>query len=397
MKKSPILNSPLLQLPPYWYLLSLFLLVSGAFFIVNLQTGTTPGRVAIHFEALNFDIYWYGILITGGIALGSYMVAYLVEERAKEDFESQVPPKIRQMALTKLTLSDEIMAVLSRNRIKTVGDLLFNWGLEPALTGLNPAGQQLVRPQLEKIPAFNPTWLDNSSWAAFNPNHVWNGVAWCLIFAIIGARLYHVLTPSPSMAESGILSPLDYFRHPEQLLNIRRGGLGLYGGIAGGALGLWFYTRRNKISFVTWADFGVVGVALGQVIGRWGNYVNQELYGRPSDLPWAITIDPAYRLTGYTNFSRFHPTFLYESLWNLGTFLILHYLTRQRKTKLLPGDLTALYLILYAIGRIVMESVRLDSRMVSLGATQLPISIATAVSIVIALIMGFVLVRRHWA
>lgn len=395
MTKSPGRNTPLLQLSPYWYLLSLFLLVGGVALLSNLLTGTTPGRVAIHIEALDFDIYWYGILITGGVVLGSYVVAYLVEEQAKVEFEGQVPAKIRQMALTKLTLPDEIRAVLSRNKIKTIGDLLFNWGLEPALTGLNPAGQQLTRAELEKQPTFNQIWLDNPSWATFNPNHVWNGVAWCLIFAIIGARLYHVLTPSPSMAESGILSPLDYFRHPEQLLNIRQGGLGLYGGIAGGALGLWLYSRRNKISFLMWADFGVIGVALGQVIGRWGNYVNQELYGRPSELPWAITIDPAYRLTGYTNFARFHPTFLYESLWNLATFLILHYLARHRKAKLLPGDLTALYLILYAIGRIVMESVRLDSRMVSFGATQLPLSIATAVSIVIALMMGFVLVRRH--
>ena len=108
---------------------------------------------------------------------------------------------------------------------------------------------------------------------------------WCLILGVIGARLYHVLTPSPSMAAFGIESPIDYFRNPSQLINLRNGGLGIYGGMAGGALGLFWYTRRQKLSMIAWADLAVVGMALGQVFGRWGNYFNQELYGRPSNLP----------------------------------------------------------------------------------------------------------------
>jgi len=204
------------------------------------------------------------------------------------------------------------------------------------------------------------------------------------------------LTPSPSMAAVGIESPLDYFRNPGQLINFRSGGLGIYGGLAGGALGLFIYTRRQRLSMLGWTDLAAVGVALGQSIGRWGNFLNQELYGRPSDLPWAIWIDPTHRLPAYADATRFHPAFLYESLWSLLTFAVLLILARRFASKLLTGELTALYLIFYAIGRIMLETVRLDSRTVTLGSFQFDMAVATLVSLIVAVSMGVWIIVRRW-
>ena len=195
------------------------------------------------------------------------------------------------------------------------------------------------------------------------------------------------------MAALGIESPLDYFQHPYQLINIRAGGLGIFGGIAGGALGLYIYSRRAVIPMLPWADLAVIGLALGQAVGRWGNYFNQELYGRPSELPWAIQIDRP--LPEYAAFERFHPAFLYESIWSFLTFLLLYFLTKRYAEKFLPGEMTALYLILYAIGRSLLELTRLDSRTVSFGGLDTGMAIATLVSIIIAVLaVLFVAIRR---
>jgi phosphatidylglycerol:prolipoprotein diacylglycerol transferase len=197
------------------------------------------------------------------------------------------------------------------------------------------------------------------------------------------------------MAEQGISSALDYFRNPMQLINIRSGGLGIYGAIAGGALGVFLYTRRQRVSAIAWADLAVVGLALGQFVGRWGNFFNQELYGKPTDLPWAVHIDPMFRLNDYINYETFHPAFLYESLWSLLTFLVLLTLARRYRNKLQVGDLTALYLVFYAVGRTLLELVRLDSRTLSLAGIDLGLPVATLVSIIIAIPMAGLLIYRH--
>jgi phosphatidylglycerol:prolipoprotein diacylglycerol transferase len=197
------------------------------------------------------------------------------------------------------------------------------------------------------------------------------------------------------MAAVGITSALDYFRNPMQLINLRSGGLGIFGGIAGGALGLFLYTRRQNISAIAWADLGVVGLALGQAIGRWGNFFNQELYGRPSELPWSIHIDPIHRLDQFVDFSRYHPAFIYESLWSLMSFVILLFLARRRRDWLQTGDLMAFYLVFYSVGRIILELIRLDSLTLSLGGIDLGIPVATLVSIIIAIPMAALLIWRH--
>ncbi|MCA9932823.1 MAG: prolipoprotein diacylglyceryl transferase [Anaerolineales bacterium] len=381
--------------PLYWYLITFFLLVAAALLVAHWVTGQTPGRAAIHIAALNFDIYWYGIWIVGGIALGAYVVSELAGERATAVFNQHISPSTQQISLSELDLPDEIRGILRKQKLHTVGDVLFRWGLDVRYLGLNAAGQDKLHEALIPLLAEDMALLDDAPWRVWNPDHVWNGMIMVMILAVIGARLYHVLTPSPSMAAVGINSPLDYFRNPAKLLDFRSGGLGIYGGIAGGALGLWLYTRRQHISMLAWADMAVIGLALGQVFGRWGNYFNQELYGRPTNIPWAITIDPLYRLPDYAEFSHFHPAFLYESLWNLLTFFVLYTLLRRYSARLLRGDLMALYLIFYAIGRTLLETVRLDSRTVTLGSLELNMAVATLVSLLIAAAMLFWILVRH--
>ena len=383
------------HIEPYWYLIVPLLLVTAVLFINQLLTGKTPNRVAISIPSLNFDIYWYGIWIVGGIALGAYVVSRLALRRGEIVLRKLVPIEVRQRPLTDLDLPDEIQQILSKQKIATVGQLLLQLGFDPRSLGLNAEGIDLVRQQLAAVEGVEESWLDDAPWRVWNPEHVWGGIGWALVLGVIGARLYHVLTPSPSMEAVGIFSPLDYFRNPYQLINLRNGGLGIYGGIAGGALGLWIYTRRNRLPTIAWADLAAVGMALGQVFGRWGNYFNQELYGRPTNVPWGIIIEPKYRLPAYSEYSRFHPAFLYESLWSLLTFFILLTLVRRYGKKLLTGDLVALYLVMYAIGRSLLEMVRLDSRLLNLGGVQVNMAVATFVSLLVAVAMVIWRVAAH--
>ncbi len=207
-----------------------------------------------------------------------------------------------------------------------------------------------------------------------DPEHVWNAFLLCLLFGVIGARLYHVI------------SSLDYYiQHPMQILNTRAGGLGIIGAVIGGAIGLWIYTKRAKLNFWHWADIAVPGLLLAQAIGRWGNYVNHELYGYPTTLPWGIYIPPAYRLPGFENYERFHPTFLYESLWNLAGFLLALYIARRFARWLRDGDLFFFYGVYYSIGRFIIEFQRPDAWTIGPLATAQWISIVTAVACAVIL------------
>lgn len=221
-----------------------------------------------------------------------------------------------------------------------------------------------------------------------NPEFVWDALSLILICGVLGARLWHIFTPPPSMVEQGITT-MYYLTHPLDALAIWRGGLGIPGGVIGGALGLYWYARRRKEDFWVWADLAVPAVALAQAIGRWGNFVNQELYGAPSELPWAIFIDPQHRVPGFENFERFHPLFLYESLWNLGNMFLLLWLSGRFADKLRKGDLALVYLIGYPVGRFLLEFLRLDSAQLGgLNANQTFMA-------VVALVAAGVLIVRH--
>ncbi len=192
-----------------------------------------------------------------------------------------------------------------------------------------------------------------------DPEFVWDVLTWVLIGGILGARLWHVLTPPASMVAAGITTKY-YLTHPFDALAIWRGGLGIPGAVMGGALAMYLYTRSKGASFALWADVAAPALALGQAIGRWGNFVNQELYGAPTNLPWAITIDPQYRLPGYENIARYHPLFLYESLFSLANMFFLLWLGHRFADRLKRGDLILTYLISYPMARFFLEFLRLD-------------------------------------
>lgn len=218
-----------------------------------------------------------------------------------------------------------------------------------------------------------------------DPEMVWDGFFWVIIFGIIGARIYHVLTPSKY---SGITTEY-YLQHPLQILQMWDGGLGMPGALLGGVIGMYIYTRRRGISFVMVLDAAAPGVALAQAIGRWGNFINQELYGQPTDLPWCIKIDPIHRLPGYTDFECFHPLFLYESIWNLLNAIFLLWLFRRYRNRLLPGDLFLVYMITYPIGRFALEYLRLDY--VQIGG----INFNQTLMLVVAFVVAVYLFVRH--
>jgi phosphatidylglycerol:prolipoprotein diacylglycerol transferase len=240
-----------------------------------------------------------------------------------------------------------------------------------------------------------------------DPDHAWNLLIWCLIFGIIGARLYHVLS-TPAGASRGFayyfieqpFTTLTIFGaavpFPTALL-IWEGGIGIFGAIAGGILAIIIYTHRHKLNLWRWLDILAPGMLLAQAVGRWGNFFNQELYGPPTDLPWGITITlvnqriPPYDdLTLYPLDTTFHPVFLYESLWNLIGFVLLMWIGRKYADKLLDGDIASLYLIWYPTGRLLIESLRPDAW------TVFAIPTAQIISIVLILIgAGLMYYRRR--
>ena len=218
---------------------------------------------------------------------------------------------------------------------------------------------------------------------------VWDGLVWVLIGGILGARLWHIFTPPASMVEAGYTT-MYYLTHPLDAINIRAGGLGIPGAVIGGLLALYIFARRRKLDFAFWLDIVAPALALGQAIGRWGNFFNQELYGSPSTLPWAIQINPENRLPGYEGQSTYHPLFLYESLWNFGIVILLLWLGRKFDNRLFNGDLFLIYLITYPLGRFLLEFLRLDPSQVG------GININQTVMLVVALSASGVLVFRHW-
>ena len=174
------------------------------------------------------------------------------------------------------------------------------------------------------------------------------GIAmWGVPAGIVGARIYHVIT--------------DWGRFTGNwgdALKIWKGGLGILGGVIFGYLAVMIYCRRANLDLRTAIDVAAPAIPLAQMIGRWGNWFNQELFGRPSDLPWALEIDPENRPAEYIEQATFHPTFLYESLWNL--MVVLALLKIDRMKVLSKGMLFVVYFALYSIGRIWVEALRID-------------------------------------
>ena len=217
---------------------------------------------------------------------------------------------------------------------------------------------------------------------------VWDGLIWVLIGGIIGARIWHILTPPPSMVDAGITVSY-YLTHPLDMLAIWRGGLGIPGAVIGGIAALYLFCRRRKLDFPMWLDIAAPALALGQAIGRWGNFVNQEVYGAPTSLPWKIFIEPQYRLSGYQDQAYYHPLFLYESLGSFAIVILLLWLARRKAEWVKTGDIFLVYLIAYPTLRFLLEFIRLDSAQVAgLNANQTFMA-------VVAIAAAVILVLRH--
>jgi phosphatidylglycerol:prolipoprotein diacylglycerol transferase len=229
-----------------------------------------------------------------------------------------------------------------------------------------------------------------------NPEIILDVLFWAVLGGIVGARLWHVFTPPPSMLVADPISGemvnpyfVGGYPHLLDIINIRSGGLGIPGAVIGGAIAVWIYCRSKKLSFLKFADAIVPGLALAQAIGRWGNFFNQEVYGKPTDLPWKIYIEPSRRVPGYANYDYFHPLFLYESLYNLFCMATLLWLGRRFSKWLKDGDLFLIYLLLYPIGRFFLEFLRLDASQIGgINANQTFMAI-------VALVSAGLLIFRH--
>ncbi|TCC44202.1 prolipoprotein diacylglyceryl transferase [Kribbella capetownensis] len=196
-------------------------------------------------------------------------------------------------------------------------------------------------------------WIGNRRWVARGgaSGAVLEVVTWAVPFGIVGARVYHVLTDWGKYLGPG--------GDPVGALRIWEGGLSIWGAIAAGVLGAHLAARRRGIPFPALADALAPGIVVAQAIGRWGNYFNQELFGRPTNLPWGLEIAPDRRPAGYQAFSTFHPAFLYESLWAAGVALVV--IWADRRFRMGHGRVFALYVALYTAGRTWIETLRIDT------------------------------------
>ncbi len=226
-------------------------------------------------------------------------------------------------------------------------------------------------------------WLGERRWVARGgrAGTVGDLAVWAIPLGLVGARLYHVVTSAELYFGDG-QDPWDAFK-------VWEGGLGIWGGIAGGALGTWIGAHRSGVVVPAFADAVAPGVVLAQAIGRWGNWFNQELFGRPTDLPWALEIDPGNRPEGYAQFETFHPAYLYESLWNVGVAVLV--LWADRRFRLGHGRAFALYVAAYTVGRLWIEHLRIDDATMLLG---LRLNEWTSVVVFLLAVAYFVVVGR---
>lgn len=195
-------------------------------------------------------------------------------------------------------------------------------------------------------------WISERRWAARGgtKGEISDLAVWAVPFGLVGARLYHVVTdPDRYFGANGDLW---------QILYVWRGGLGVWGGIAMGALGVVIGCKVRGIKVLPVLDAMAPSVLVAQAFGRWGNWFNQELFGRPTDLPWGLEIDPAHRPAGYADQATFHPTFLYESLWCLAAFAVIVW--ADRRWRFGHGRVVALYVMAYTLGRGWIEMLRID-------------------------------------
>jgi phosphatidylglycerol---prolipoprotein diacylglyceryl transferase len=226
-----------------------------------------------------------------------------------------------------------------------------------------------------------------------NGDRIWDALIWLLPIGIVGARLWYVLNATLGGNRS-------YLENPVSIFSIWEGGLHIFGGFLFGAIALLLFLRRNKLDPWLFLDAAGPAVLIGQGIGRIANFINQELYGPPTTLPWGIPIEPAHRLAQYSNMSqypfdatRFHPTFAYEMLWNFAAAGLLLWLARRYEKDLKPGTLFAGWLLLAGLGRVWIEFFRPDQPKIE----ALGISYSALVSALMAVAGALLLMARYKA
>ncbi|MDO5286481.1 MAG: prolipoprotein diacylglyceryl transferase [Actinomycetia bacterium] len=229
-------------------------------------------------------------------------------------------------------------------------------------------------------------WLTARRWKALGGDgEVLEGILmWAVLLGILGARAYHVVTDSHLYF--GQDAPWPWYH----IFYVWQGGLGIWGAVAVGAAAAWWRSRKAGVSFAAVADCIAPGLLLAQGVGRLGNWFNQELYGRPTELPWALAIDPWHRIPGYEQYATYHPTFLYELLW---TFLVAGaLLLLERRFALGRGKLFALYIVGYTLGRFFIEALRIDT-VTQIGGFRL--NNYTSAVVFVAGLLLFVWLLRH--
>jgi prolipoprotein diacylglyceryl transferase len=230
-------------------------------------------------------------------------------------------------------------------------------------------------------------WIGERRWVARGgkSGEISDLAVWAVPFGLVGGRLYHVLTDYKLYFGEG--------NNPVTALYLWRGGLGVWGAIALGALGVVIGARRKGIRLLPVLDAMAPGVLVAQAIGRWGNWFNQELFGRPTDLPWGLEIDLAHRPPGYLDVETFHPTFLYEFLWCLAAFAVVVW--ADRRFRLGHGRVVALYVMAYTLGRGWIEMLRIDDVQLE-NVLGLRLNVWTSIVLFVAATAYFVVVgRRH--
>jgi len=223
-------------------------------------------------------------------------------------------------------------------------------------------------------------WLFGRRWAArgHDPEIATTLAMWGVPAGIVGARAYHVITD------------FELYRHDlAKVLVVWDGGLGIWGGIAAGVTAGLVVGRRRGLPLRPLMDAVAPGLALAQAIGRWGNYFNQELFGRPTSLPWGLRIDYSHRPDAFRSVSSFHPTFLYESLWDLAICGVLLLVDQRRRLR--PGQLFCVYVALYTFGRFFVERLRSDFAHTILG---LRVNEWTSVAVFCAAVVALLALAR---
>src|SRR2546423_12033574 len=226
-------------------------------------------------------------------------------------------------------------------------------------------------------------------------NSIWDMLLWVLIPALMGERLYYVFIQSPR-GPNGLGQ---YLANPIEILEIWKGGMHIYGAFIFGGIALVLYARIRKLPLPLYLDAAGLALPLGQAIGRWANFINQELYGPPTTLPWGLRIDAAHRIPPYNDTTlypdsvRFQPLFLYESLANLIGFALIFWISRRFEKRLRAGDLFLIYLIWYPLVRFCLEFFRTDSWFFSVFG--LHFNVVHILSVITIIAAATILFIRH--